>query len=286
MRVALISSFDFHMCCIGFLLELFKEHKIDVYFPDDREGYYSYYKSLYPNTETMLCNPSTFVKENYDQCIKVTSNDTVISSNGIISISHLKLHSDNYNKYISMTPWIKGENIKYIFPIYRGLKNKEHKNIITYIGWFLPNYLDEDTKKLINALPEYTFNFFGGHHQPEFNNMKNVNCTARRINTHELVESIKESKFILIRKEPFQLNDRYSGALGHAVSHCKPMIIQKYSSDSYGLPGIVFEKEYCEVIDKIKNITDEEYETHIKELEEFSERTFSSNSETLKNLLN
>jgi ATP-dependent Zn protease len=35
MRVALISSFDFHMCCIGFLLELFKEHKIDVYFPDD-----------------------------------------------------------------------------------------------------------------------------------------------------------------------------------------------------------------------------------------------------------
>jgi len=286
MRVALVSSFNYHMCCLGFLFELFKNDIIDVFFPDDREEYYSYYKSLYSNTETNLYHPSTFKKENYDKCIKVSSNDPVVSCDGIISIAHIIEYSDAYNKYICMTPWIKGDNIKYIFPIYRGLKNKQHNNIILFIGWFLNHYLDQDTKDFMKALPEYTFYFFGGDPVNDFNSIPNARSIPRRINTYELVNYIKNSKFILTRKEPFQLTDRYSGAIGHAVSHCKPMIVQKYTSDSFNLPGVVFEKNYCEVIDKIKNMTNEDYDNHIKELEDFSEITFIKNNETMKKLLN
>jgi len=277
MKVSLVSSFDFHMCQLGFLFELFKNYEIDVFFPNDKEEYFDYYKSLYPETKITLNHPSSFSRENYDVCIKMTSNDNVISSNGIISISHLEQYSDNHNKYIVLTPWIKGgNNIFYFFPLYRGIKNKTYNKTITYLGYSLPNYIDEDTINFIREFPDYKFNFFGGYDLPQIKVFSNVTIKGR-VNTHEMVNIIKESKFILTRKEPFQLTDRYSGALGHAVSHCKPMIIQKYTSDSYGLPGIVFEKEYCEVIDKIKNITDEEYETHIKYLEEFSERAFSIN---------
>jgi len=284
MRLALLSSFNYHMCCIGFLLELFRDYDIDVFFPDDRERFLEYYKTLYFNMNITLKHVSSFIKSDYDLCIKMTSNDNVISSNEIISIAHIKQHSDNYNKYIIMSPWIKGENnLFYFFPLYRGIKNRIYKDIITYLGFFVKSFLDEDTKNFIKN-SNYLFNFFGGDDIPELKDYPNV-ITGGRIDTFYMVEMIKESKFILIRKEPFQLNDRYSGALGHSISHGKPIIVQKNTSDSYNLPGIVFETNYSEVIDKINNMTEQEYEMHIKDIEEFSEKTIRDNNQTLKRLL-
>jgi len=284
MKLALISSFNFHMCCIGFLLELFNNYEVDVFFPDDKEKFLEYYKSLYPNTIINLKSPWSFSKNNYDLSIKVTSNDNIISSNDIISIAHVKQFSDDINKYIIMTPWIKGkENLFYFFPLYRGIKSSTYKNLITYLGFFAKNFLDEDTKNFIKN-SGFIFNFVGGDNIPEFKEYSNVIYSAR-VDTFEMVNMIKESKFILIRKEPFQLNDRYSGALGHAVSHCKPMIIQKNTSDSYNIPGVVFESNYSETLDSIINMSDEEYQNHINLLEKFIENTYTSNKETLQKLL-
>lgn len=284
MKLAILSSFNYHMCCIGFVLELFNNYDIDVFFPDDRERYLEYYKSLYSNMNINSKTIESFSKGSYDLCIKISSNDDVISSEGIISIAHVKEYSDNLNKYIVMCPWIKGENnLFYIFPLYRGIKCKSYDNIITYLGYLRPDFLDEDTKYFIKN-SGLRFLFLGCGMIDEFKNYPNV-LTTQRLNTFEMVESIKISKFILIRKEPFQCLDRYSGALGHAVSHGKPMIIQKYTSDSYKLPGIIFQKDYSEVIDKIKDMTSEEYDNHVKELEDFSEKTFNENAKTLKLLL-
>ena len=65
--------------------------------------------------------------------------------------------------------------------------------------------------------------------------------------------------FVFLRKEPYQLTDRYSGAIGHAVSHRKPVIVQEYTAHSYGLKGLVFKKEYCEVLEELKNMNNEKY---------------------------
>jgi len=273
------------MCCIAFLLELFKDYEVDVYFPDDRERFLEYYKSLYPDMKIEYKHTSTFTKDPYNLCLKVTSEDKIIPCDGIISIAHIKYWSDDHNKYIIMTPWIQGgSNLFYFFPLYRGLKQRSYKNVITYLGYMENRYLDEDTKNFIRSNPEYIFNFFGMNYIHELQQFSNVRFGGR-IDTFTMANVIKESKFILARKTPYQLTDRYSGSLGHAVSHGKPMIIQKYSADSYKLPGVVFENNYCEVIDKIKNMTDEEYEEQVKQVEQFSEMTFKANKETLQKLL-
>ena len=214
----------------------------------------------------------------------MTSSDSIISCDGIISIAHLKQHSDNYNKYITMCPWNKNDNnIFYFFPLYRGIKNISYNNIITYLGYFSNTFLDEDTRNFIKNNNNFLFYFIGGDIIHEFKNYSNV-INYEKINTLDMVDIIKQSKFILTRKEPFQLVDRYAGSLGHAVAHCKPMIIQKYTADSYNLPGIIFNTNYCEVTDIINNMTEEEYNKHIKDLEQFSENT-SINNNTLKKLL-
>lgn len=283
-KIALLSSYDFHMCCIGFLIELFKDCIIDVYIPNDKELYYSYYKSLYSLTNMSMKEPSLFIKEEYDLSIKITSNDPWLGRDGIISIAHVIEHTDTHNKFICMTPWIKGENITYLFPLYKGIVSKKYNNVITYIGYFTDRLLDEDTKKFINELKDYTFNFIGGDYVEEFNNMKNVRQN-RRVDQYGLVELIKESKFILTRKIPFQRTDSYSGSLGHAISHRKPMIIQKYTSESYKLPGIIFDTNYCEIINTIKVMSEEAYENELNKIDECYECLSRNNNEALKNIL-
>lgn len=275
MKIALLSSFNLHMCCVGFLIHIFKDDEIDVYFPDDRENYLEYYKSLYPDTKISLLNMKDYDKNNYNQSIKITANDPGVSSEDIISIAHLQEQVKPENKYITLTPWIKGENVKYVFPLYKGVFKLSFNKIIVHIGFFVPRYADEDTVKFIRE-SGYMFVFAGGDSYNGLNNLSNVRV-INRIRTFDLINLINNSMFIFLRKEPYQLTDRYSGAIGHAVSHKKPVIVQEYTADSYGLKGLVFKKEYCEVLEDLKNMNNEKYELMVKGAEEVYEKKLEDN---------
>ncbi len=266
MRIALLSSINLHMCCVGFLIHIFKDDEIDVYFPGDRDKYLEYYKSLYPTTKISLLNIKDYKKEEYNQSIKITGSDPGISEEGIISTAHLQEQVKPEFKYIVLTPWIKGENVKYIFPLYQGLNVVSYNKIIVHIGLFDPRYADEDTVKFIRE-SGYIFVFVGDDTYNGLNHLPNVRI-ANRLNTFDFVNVVNQSMFMLLRKEPYQLTDRYSGAIGHAVSHKKPIIVQKHTADTYGLKGLVFEKEYCEVLEELKNTTNEKYDLLVKEAEE------------------
>ena len=92
--------------------------------------------------------------------------------------------------------------------------------------------------------------------------------------------------FIFLRKEPYQLTDRYSGAIGHAISHKKPVIVQEYTADSYGLKGLVFKKEYCEILEQLKNMDNEKYELLVKGAEEVYEKIEEDNKDVKNYFLN
>lgn len=278
MKVALLSTFNIHMCCVGFLLDIFKDDEIDVYFPDDRDKYLEYYKTLYPGTIITLKSINLYNKDDYNSSVKITANDPGPECN--ISTAHLQGQVLPERKYITLTPWVKGENVKYIFPLYRGVTNVSYNRTITYIGFFVDKYLDDDTARFIME-SGYKFNFVGGDSYTRLNHLPNVRVRTR-VSTFELVDMIKESMFVLLRKEPYQLTDRYSGAIGHAVSHKKPVIVQKYTADSYGLKGLVFEKDYCEILDSVKNITKEEYEELLKRADD----TYNSILEVNKDVKN
>ena len=284
MKIALLSTFNIHMCCVGFLIHIFKDDEINVYFPDDRERYLEYYKSLYPTTKISLLNIKDYNKDDYNQSIKITANDPGISEEGIISTAHLQEQVKPEFKYITLTPWIKGENVKYIFPLYNGLNTVSYTKIIVHIGFFVPRYSDEDTVKFIRE-SDYNFVFVGGDSYNGLNNLPNVRI-INKLNTFDLVKLIKQSMFIMLRKEPYQLTDRYSGAIGHAVSHKKPVIVQEYTADSYVLKGIVFKKEYCEVLDTLKNINKESYDLLVKEAEEVYDKIQENNKDVKNYFIN
>lgn len=284
MKIALLSSHNLHMCCVGFLIHIFRDDEIDVFFPEDREKYLEYYKSLYPTTKITLLNMKEYSKNSYNQSIKITESDPGVSSEGIISIAHLQEQVKPENKYITLTPWISEENVKYVFPIYKGLFNKSYNKVIVHIGFFVPRYADEDTVRFIRD-SGYMFVFAGGDSYNGLNNLPNVRV-INRINTFELVNLINNSMFIFLRKEPYQLTDRYSGAIGHAVSHRKPVIVQEYTADSYGLKGLIFKKEYCEILEELKNIDNEKYDLLVKEAEEVYEKKIEDNNDVKNYLLN
>ena len=284
MKIALLSSINLHMCCVGFLIHIFKDDEIDVFFPCDRDNYLEYYKSLYPTTKIDLLNIKDYNKNNYKQSIKITESDPGISPQGIISTAHLQEQVKPEYKYITLTPWIKGENVKYIFPLYRGLNEVSYNKVITHIGFFVPRYADEDTVKFIRE-SGYIFFFVGGDSYNGLNNLPNVKV-INKLNTFDLVKLINQSMFVLLRKEPYQLTDRYSGAIGHAISHKKPVIVQEYTAHSYGLKGLVFKKEYCEVLEEIKNMNNEKYDLLVKGAEEIYEKIEEDNKDVKNYFLN
>ena len=284
MKIALLSSINLHMCCVGFLIHIFKDDEIDVFFPCDRDNYLEYYKSLYATTKIDLLNIKDYNKNNYKKSIKITESDPGISPHGIISTAHLQEQVKPEYKYITLTPWIEGENVKYIFPLYKGLNEVSYNKIITHIGFFVPRYADEDTVKFIRE-SGYTFFFVGGDSYNGLNNLPNVKV-INKLNTFDLVKLINQSMFVFLRKEPYQLTDRYSGAIGHAISHKKPVIVQEYTAHSYGLKGLVFKKEYCEVLEEIKNMNNEKYDLLVKRAEEVYEKIEEENKDVKNYFLN
>lgn len=285
MSIAILNSSGQHNCCIGFLIDIFKDYTIDIFTQHDNDKHCEYYKSLYPESKVHLKSLNLFKNENYNLSVNINSHDKWFRKPGIISIAHVIEHTDSFNKFICLTPWIKEENIKYIFPLYRGIINKNYKNKILLFGSFGPDCVDDDLRNFINALDEYEFWFIGGEkHIFEFDSYFNVKQLHKKINMIDLVTHIKESKFILTKKIPYQLIDRYSGALGHSMSHCKPMIIQNYISTSYDLPGIIFEKKYSETIDIIKNMTDEGYNQLLNLIDEKNKEISHKNGELLNQI--
>jgi len=284
MKIALLSTFNIHMCCVGFLLDIFKDDEIHVYFPYDRDDYLEYYKSLYPSTKISLLNIKDYNKQDYNQSIKITASDPDVSEEGIISTAHLQEQVKPEFKYITLTPWIKGDNVKYIFPLYKGLNSISYNKVIVHIGFFVPRYSDEDTVKFIRE-SGYNFVFVGGDSYNGLNHLPNVRI-INKLNTFELVNLINHSMFVMLRKEPYQLTDRYSGAIGHAVSHKKPVIVQEYTADSYGLKGIIFKKEYCEVLETVKNMNKESYDLLVKGAEEVFEKIQEDNKDVKKYFIN
>jgi hypothetical protein len=284
MKVSILNNSGQHLCCLGFLFELFKEDEIDVFIVNDPERYYEYYKSIY--SSSLISLKTYYNKWYYDLSININSHSTFFGRQGFVSIAHIIEHTDQYNKFITLTPWVQGENVNlfYIFPLYKGIISNTYTNIIIYLGYIIEPFVDEDTKNFIRELKDYTFIFVGGSHIEGFNNMTNVKQYSR-VDQVQLVDMLNISKFVLTRKIPFQKTDRYSGTLGHSISHRKPMIIQKYTSDSYNLPGIVFNDNYCEVIHTIKNMTDEDYTKQLEAIDISCKDLSINNKDALKRLI-
>ena len=282
MKIAIIGSFDFHLGCIGFILEIFKNSTIDIYLKkgSDKYNHLEYYSTLY-NFKANIIDSNNFPKyiiEEYDKIFKLTSCDNCLHHKKIISILHAKgwQYKCISEKMLSLTPYIQGNNIYYTFPIYNPiLKNFENNKIVTLIGYYENKSFDEDTISFINNNKNYKFNFviWGSSSYPNLNNLNNVTI-YHNIKTTHMGNLINDSKYILSKK--FINYDIYSGQLDLAMSYEKPLIIDIKTKNNYNLPGIPFIREYSE-LGKLDDITDDKYTALKREITIIKNKMLNNN---------
>lgn len=270
MKIAIVGKLGYHLECIGFLLEMYNDNinNIDVYVSTvaNKFNHIEYYSTMF-NFNVIYDNFKEDIIYNYDKIFKLTSNDDCLDNNKIISILHLvhKVTMCKSEKLISLTPYINGNNIYYTFPIYQPKITKCSKSkIVTMIGYYDYNNIDDDLIKFINLNSNYTFNFiiWGNNPERKLNNIKNVNCYSG-VKTDIMIDILNNSKYVLSKK--YINYDRFSGQLGLAMSHEIPLIIDIETKNNYKLPGITFDKNYCE-IENLDNITNDKYSSLINEI--------------------
>ena len=286
MKIAIVGKFDFHLECAGFLLEMYNNNNnnIDIYITPETNkfNHIEYYSTIF-NFNVIYNDFNKNILHNYDKIFKLTSNDNCLDDKNIISILHLDdtvQRRCNSEKFISLTPYINGTNIYYTFPIYQpkinnGLKSK----IITMIGYYNDNNIDNDLLKFINLNNNYTFNFiiWGGNGN-KLKNIKNVNYYSS-VKTNIMINILNNSKYVLSKKK---INyDRFSGQLGLAMSHEIPLIIDIRTKNNYKLPGITFDKNYCE-INNLDDITDEKYNSIKTEIKLVKDNILENNKMIFK----
>lgn len=267
MKIAILQKLDVHLECAAFLLEMYNGNNIDIYInlKNNKFNWIEYYSTIY-NFNVIYNDFNKNILHNYDKIFKLTSNDNCLDDKKIISILHLDgiaLRRCNSEKFISLTPYINGTNIYYTFPIYQPkITNCLKSKIITMIGYYNDNNIDDDLLKFINLNNNYTFNFIiWGGTGAKLKNIKNVNYYSK-IKSNIMIDILNNSKYVLSKK--YINYDRFSGQLGLAMSHEIPLIIDIKTKTNYKLPGITFNKNYCEI--NLDDITDEKYNSLKKEI--------------------
>ena len=226
------------------------------------------------------------IELDYDNVIKLSSNDPCKNAKNIISLLHGGWLKSISKYHISLTTIISGEGISTMFPIYT-ISNTIpcYKNMITFIGEFYDKWVDTDMTNFINQ-SNYNFTFIVNHDKDyrKLKEFKNINVIINA-SIDELVNTITNSKFILSRKPAFAHYDRFSGAFALSMSFKKPIIIDKKSQEIYNMPGIVYNKSYCEINEKL-NITDTEYDNLLSKIDSFNLEHLEKNKKILDNILN
>jgi hypothetical protein len=286
MKIAIISSFDYHLECLGFLLEILKEHDVTIFFKGDRYGYCRFFTEMFHIKEVIKTNviPST-IEIDYEKVIKLSSNDPCKNTKNIISLLHASMFKSISKYHISLTPMISGEGVRTMFPVYT-ISNTIpcYRNMITFIGEFYDKWVDNDMTNFINQA-NYTFTFIinADKDYRKLKEFKNINIIINA-SVDQLLTTISNSKFILSRKPAFAHYDRFSGAFALSMSFKKPIIIDKKSQNFYNMPGIVYDTSYCEILEQLK-ISDTEYDNLLSKIDTFNLEHLEKNKKSMDELL-
>jgi hypothetical protein len=249
-KIAIIGSYTYHLECISFLLEIFKHDSVNIYISStsDNYGFLEYYKTLF-NFKVLYNEFSLKIIHDHDLIFKLTSDDKCLDHEKIISILHLNQPHQLKCKsirFLSLTPYITGDNISYTFPVFYPKLNDTYDNMVTMITYFMEPDIDEDLINFINMNNNYTFNFIirGSNNYSKLSILKNV-IIYTGLRTPHMMSIINKSKYLLSKKRIFY--DRFSGQLNLSVSFEKPIILDLKNRNSYNIPAVVFDKNYCEI---------------------------------------
>lgn len=288
MKIAIVSMFG-HYECLGFLCEVLQEHEITLYIGNNSRGEEHSICRLYSNVDVVnvIQNLNKDFISLYDVVFKLSSNDHVIHHPKVISLLHLSTLKDVSDKYISLSPFVVGDNVSYMLPVYNpGEIQICYNKAITFVGYFSDSWVDEDLQCFIEN-SNHTFNFvvWGGDSYNKLASFTNVKV-YHNISDDNLKNLINNSSYILLRSASYINYDRFTGMIALALSFKKPLIVDRRTKEAYKIPGIVYEKQYSELIYTLNNeISASVYETLVGAISDFNNEVITKNKLTINNLL-
>jgi len=288
-RYSIIGSFPYHLECIGCLQHIIGN--IDVYVNEDKFKDIEYFNDLYKFNSYHI---SQFNSSNYDCIIKLSSDDRCFDivkeedKHKLISLLHLTGFEFGLTKFIKFSEHVTtNEYCKYIFPYYKTniTGGVFEKRTIVYIGYFDTYQLNDDFLSFINN-SGYKFYFCCRIETAAtkiLKSMKNV-VVFYGLTTPEINRVLKNTTFLLGRIPENRVYDRFTGALTLSITNKIPIICPKKLAGS--TPAILFEDDYCEVLDYVKNISKQQYEDMICNINDYIDVIEKDNVEQLNIFFN
>ena len=279
-KIAIVSTFNYHLECLGFLLEYLKEYKIDIFIVEDNYKYLDYFQTLFNFNFKHI---HEFNEDRYDKIIKLSSNDPYIIKKRHISILHYKgFEKFNNCKFITLSPFVipikNSFEYKYILSIHNNyINNKINGKNLAFIGLVNIDINKDFFKDLVNLKD----NIGGKIYYLGRIKYKNNIINKSKINTINMINMLKNCSYIVIREH----NDRYTGALSHALSLGIPIIIKKNIASIYKIPCLTYNHNINELENTINTMTIEKYINHKEKLKEFSNREIVKNKLKLINFI-
>ena len=270
--IAIAGSLSYHYECTGFLLDILcEDYRVHVYH-SDVEGFIDLFSRTYEFKSIKL--PTGRIDgASYDRVIILSSNDPIGVENGKLTtrLVHHKnelVNSPN-SEMIKLSPLVSG-NARYILPIYRSSLKPVDKRLhrIVVVGT-LPN----NTRKLLRYVAKHTtIDIIHFSRRVVFLNNRIQNIVGAQ--AIELEKVMIESRFALVNNH----SDRFSGIMALALSCKTPMLMDSYLHDRYKIPALVYSyKKPRELISKLKDMDDNEFENLHEKVINFSEQLLKKN---------
>ena len=285
-----------HMECIGFLLDIFKDLNVRVYYSNDKHDWIKYFKQLYKFDTENVNNIVRDLNEinNCKKVINLTADKffplfTKINNANTYDIHHLKHARNSIDNVIRLVKNREPHDVavtgKYkenhhCYSIFEGNSKQyenEEKNIVMWCGWCKGGAFSEIYEKNFkdwNDKMKYKLQFFwtGGGRDSALKFLRKEigeENVHRNIKSPYLPHFFKNVRFIMIRPLLVYGERLWSGGVTLALSHNIPIIIKESYRNVIEVPGITYKENYNEVYDKINNMSREEYQHEISRIKRF-----------------
>ena len=298
-----------HLECCGFILEIFKEDDVVIYYDDDPYDWFTYFKKNgYKFTIVKLYRDSMHEKVKneinlYDRVINLNSHLASVSyyharnKDKVWEIYHGEnLKKRDYNKHIKNgIKFKKGMNILrdrpykrevHIAPMYNYNKTNvvvfknmvSNRRRILFMGWcgkMKEIYAKNFTLPWQRVL-DYDIDFFitvqGSQGRTNRDLLMRDHRVFYNLKSGMIPYILKDVKYIMIRPMHEDCHGMvWSGAITLAFAHNIPIIISNKKKRELGVPGIGYNYQYNEVYDRINKMSLREYKLEVDKIKLYKE---------------
>lgn len=296
-KILLYQKGDFHSEISGcFIYNLYKSYTLYVYYPNYKSSnnYFNYYEN---ELNVKLNFVDIFNEDIYDYIIMLTSREIELlkpkNINKFILIKHV--NEDNYDNYINISLTKIVKSYFNIMPIYNTINNYQKHNVISIIG-NMSSTIVRDLEGLIelsHGLDNYDIYIFTRKIDAKYHNIYNKNNKFKifiNLNVHNLMQKLKQSKFIITADTDYYSNEGFktgvlTGMIPLALNNDIPLIMSKKLNNIYQLKNVIEYDKMTDVCNILNSLSNTEYNILQNGFIENKKYILNHNSVILNNIL-